>query len=60
LLNLFVDLFNVLGFRIVNLSLDEMTLVIIVRSIFKILGYHEIHKTTQKSTGREKFTSAEG
>jgi hypothetical protein len=31
-----------------------------VRNIFKILGCHKTDDTTQKSTGKTKFTSAEG
>jgi hypothetical protein len=31
-----------------------------VRNIFKILGCHKRDDTTQKSTGKTKFTSAEG
>jgi hypothetical protein len=32
----------------------------VVRNIFKILGYHERDNTTQKSTDKAIFTSAEG
>jgi hypothetical protein len=32
----------------------------VVRNSFKILGYHERDDTTQKSTGKAKFTSEKG